>query len=92
MIVGFDSILVRLKVHLFRPLPLRTGEGFDSILVRLKVLAKATVILYPVLVGRVKSIIISHAFKTRLLSTSDCANSLGVRRILTKRGTNEPFS
>ena len=64
---------------------------FDSILVRLKGLAKAMVILYPILVGRVKLIIISLVFKAYLLSTGDCANSLGVRRILVGRGVNAPF-
>ena len=73
-------------------MPRVSNRSFDSILVRLKGSAKATVILYPVLVGRVKSIIILRVFKIHLPSTSDYANSLGVRRIPVGRGVNDSFS
>ena len=65
---------------------------FYSRLVRLKGLAKAIVILYAILVGRVKLIIIFGVFKAHLLSTGDHANSLGVRRILTEQGVNDLFT
>ena len=62
-----------------------TETSFDSILVRLKVFMKAIDILYGTLMIRVKSIFIYIVSETNLLSTGSRANSLGDRRILTKR-------
>ena len=62
-----------------------SGLSFYSILVRLKGFMKAVSILYGTLMIRVKSIFIYIVSETNLLSTGSRANSLGDRRILTKR-------
>ena len=61
---GFNSILVRLKVHQSSK-QYQEKAGFNSILVRLKGFAKATDILYAILMVRVKSILATGIFKGR---------------------------
>ena len=65
--------------------------SFDSILVRLKGFMKTVNILYRILMVRVKSFFTNAPFKMNLQSTSNRANSLGGRRILTGQGFRRIF-